>query len=377
MARPVAGVRKNTVIVTVPGSPKGARENLGAIVEFLPHACRQAAGMNSRAMHVGGVQRLESEAGISRGGMSNWHKKEFCHKNLIGMVPDADNHSHHKNHSHTLHHHSHAIPHAHTRPEDRPLSNDPAAGPSRRHRQSPYPMQSVGQALELIKQHSPRPSVIKKPVNIHLVGHVLAEDVTARESVPAFRASIVDGYAVRIPSSGKLPKGAYPVSIISHAQAGVVPELMDGQVARITTGAPLPPGSSAVIMVEDTVLKSMTDDGKEEKEVEILTSAVTEGENVREIGSDVQKGDTVLRKGAAISAIGGEFGLIASVGVQEVSVYRKPIVGILSTGDELVSHTSTSPLTSGEVRDTNRPTLLTAVKSTGFEAVDLGIASDQ
>jgi gephyrin len=121
----------------------------------------------------------------------------------------------------------------------------------------------------------------------------------------------------------------------------------------------------------------MTDDGKEEPEVEILTSAVTEGENVREIGSDVQKGDTVLRKGAAISAIGGEFGLIASVGVQEVSVYRKPIVGILSTGDELVSHTSTRPLTSGEVRDTNRPTLLTAVKSTGFEAVDLGIASDQ
>jgi gephyrin len=376
MARPVAGVRKQTVIVTVPGSPKGARENLGAIVKYLPHACRQAAGMNSRAMHVGGVERLEREAGGSKSGMSNFQRR-FCHTNLICIVPYADNQSHSKNHSHTPHSHGHGIPHAHTKPGDRPLSNDPAVGPSRRHRQSPYPMQSVEQALELIKQQSLKPSVIRKPVSINVVGHVLAEDVTARESVPAFRASIVDGYAVRIPSSGTLQKGVYPVSIISHAQAGLVPELIEGQVARITTGAPLPSGSSAVIMVEDTVLKCMADDGKEEKEVEILTSAVTEGENVREIGSDVRKGDTVLRKGTVISATGGEFGLIASVGVQEVAVYRKPIVGILSTGDELVSHSSARPLSSGEVRDTNRPTLLNAVKSTGFEAVDLGIASDQ
>jgi len=68
MARPVAGVRKRTVIVTLPGSPKGARENLGAIVKLLPHACKQAAGINSRAMHIGGVERLENEAGVSRGG---------------------------------------------------------------------------------------------------------------------------------------------------------------------------------------------------------------------------------------------------------------------------------------------------------------------
>jgi gephyrin len=238
-------------------------------------------------------------------------------------------------------------------------------------------MYSVQQALELISQHSLKPSVIKKAVDLDMVGHILAEDVTARESVPAFRASIVDGYAVRIPESGKLEKGIYPVSIISHAQAGVVPELKAGEVARITTGAPLPVGSSAVIMVEDTVLKTVSDDGKEEKEIDILTSAVTNGENVREIGSDVQNGATVLRKGVAISATGGEFGLIASVGVEEVSVYRKQIVGILSTGDELVPHTSKRPLRPGEVRDTNRPTLMTAVQSTGFEAVDLGIASDR
>jgi gephyrin len=68
MARPVAGVRKRTVIVTLPGSPKGARENLGAIVKLLPHACIQAAEINSRAIHIGGVQRLEEEAGVTRSG---------------------------------------------------------------------------------------------------------------------------------------------------------------------------------------------------------------------------------------------------------------------------------------------------------------------
>jgi gephyrin len=65
MARPVAGVRNRTVIITLPGSPKGAKENLEAIIKLLPHACVQAAGANSRSIHAGGVKKLEKEAGIS------------------------------------------------------------------------------------------------------------------------------------------------------------------------------------------------------------------------------------------------------------------------------------------------------------------------
>jgi gephyrin len=240
-------------------------------------------------------------------------------------------------------------------------------------------MKTVEEALSLIKEHSLKPITETRPVDGNLVGHVLAEDIAAPEAVPAFRASTVDGYAIRMPSSGKFEKGVYPVAFVSVAHAGEVQELQEGQIARITTGAPLPPGSSAVIMVEDTVVKSVTDDNKEEKEVEILTSEIEEGENVREIGSDVQQGSIIMRKGDGVSAVGGELGLLASVGIQHVLVYRKPVVGVLSTGDEIVHHMDVAPgkLKFGQVRDTNRPTLITAIERTGFKAVDLGIAADK
>lgn len=370
MSRPVAGVRNNTLIVTLPGSPKGAKENLAAIIKQLPHACQQAAGMDSRSLHVGGVTKLERDAGVAVNGADTSSHQGHSH---------SHSHGHGHNHGHG-HGHEHSGPRAHTTPEDRPhISNDPSAGPTRRYRESPYPMLSVDEALSQISQHTPAPVVIKSAVSEDLVGSVLAEDVTARESVPAFRASIVDGYAVIASTHVLVPstKGVFPVTSISHAQPGEVPELKAGEIARITTGAPLPPGATAVVMVEDTVLRSKTDDGQEEKEVEILTDAIKPGENVREVGSDVQSGEVIMKKGEGITAVGGELGLLASVGTREVSVYKKPVVGVLSTGDEIVQHDREGELRLGEVRDTNRPTLLTAIRRSGFDAVDLGIASDK
>jgi len=236
-------------------------------------------------------------------------------------------------------------------------------------------MLSVDEALELISAHVPKPHIIKHAVNKSVVGHVLAADVKAAESVPAFRASIVDGYAV---IASPATKGTFPVVFASHAHAGAeIPELKQNQIARITTGAPLPPGANAVVMVEDTVLQGMTEDGKEEAAVEILTGEVIPGENVREVGSDVEAGSIVMSKGEGITVTGGEFGLLASVGTKEVEVYRRPVVGVLSTGDEIIQHDRPGGLQLGEVRDTNRPTLLTAVEGAGFEVVDLGIASDK
>jgi gephyrin len=70
MSRPVAGVRKQTLIVTLPGSPKGAKENLESLIKQLPHACMQAAGADSRALHAGGIKKLEQEAGVNNGNQS-------------------------------------------------------------------------------------------------------------------------------------------------------------------------------------------------------------------------------------------------------------------------------------------------------------------
>jgi len=238
-------------------------------------------------------------------------------------------------------------------------------------------MLAVDEALKLIEENTPAPVTTKVPVDMSLGSSILAEDVKATESVPAFRASIVDGYAIKIPSSGKFAKGVYPVALISHAQPGEVQELKEGEIARITTGAPLPPGADAVVMVEDTVLASQTEDGKEEKEVEILTDAIKSGENIREVGSDVREGDVVMKRGEGVTVVGGEFGLLASVGTAEVSIYKKPVIGVLSTGDEIIDHLRAGPLKLGEVRDTNRPTLLSAIRSHHFEAVDLGIVSDK
>ena len=361
MSRPVAGVRNKTVVITLPGSPKGAKENLQAVLKTLPHACLQAAGVDSRSLHSGGVKKLEREAGIAS----------------EGTQPHS--HAHHHDHGHS-HGHGHGHGHAglvrHTRPSDNPMSNDPSLGPTRRHRSSPYPMLSVEDALALIQQNTPAPEIVTTKVDTHLVGSVLAEDVKARENVPAFRASIVDGYAVVVPEGGNM-KGVFPVTAISHAAPGEVKPLKEGEIARITTGAPLPPGATSVIMVEDTVLKSKTEDEKEEKEVEILADNVKEGENIREIGSDIKQGTTILHKGEQVSAVGGEIGVLAAVGVAEVKTYRRPIIGILSTGDEIVEHNRPEDLRLGEVRDTNRPTLISAAKESGYEVIDLGIASDK
>ena len=367
MSRPVAGVRGNTVIVTLPGSPKGAKENLQAIVKLLPHACLQAKGVDSRSLHKGGPMKLEEEAGTSN---SKSHQGGCGHQ-----------HHHHHNHNQQKdpsqgQSHGHGSLVRHTDPKSNPLSNNPNLGPGRRYRESPYPMVPVAEALELVEIHSPGPVIVEQSVDENIVGSVLAADVKARENVPAFRASIVDGYAVVVPRDGKL-QGTFPVVGVSHASPGEGGKLKEGEVIRITTGAPLPPGATSVIMVEDTTLKSMTTDDMEEKEIEIQVEGVREGENVREIGSDVEHGSVVLQQGEQISSVGGEIGLLSSVGVSKVDVYRRPIVGILSTGDELVEYNSSQTLRLGEVRDTNRITLISAVKHLGFEVVDLGIAKDK
>lgn len=367
MSRPVAGIRKKSLILTLPGSPKGAKENLQAVIKLLPHACTQAAGADSRQLHAGGLKKLEAEAGV--------FSTSGAHKPTTSYGHDG----HHHNHSHHHHHggsHGHVIPQAHTRASTR--SNDPNAGPTRRYRESPYPMLSVEEALRVIYDNTPAPVTIEAPVGPSLVGSVIAEDVYAAEAVPAYKASIVDGYAVIASVDGKeSTKGRFPVASISHAEAASgPPSLAPGTIARITTGAPLPPNANAVAMVEDTVLVSTTPDGSEEAVVEILTGEIKPGENVREPGSDVSLGSKLLEKGDLINSVGGEIGLLASTGTRTVKVFKKPCIGVLSTGDELVEHEIATELKGGQIRDSNRPSLISCLIAWGFSTIDLGIARD-
>ncbi|KAJ0413802.1 hypothetical protein BJY00DRAFT_321568 [Aspergillus carlsbadensis] len=365
MARPVAGTRNKSLVITLPGSPKGAKENLEAVIKLLPHACTQAAGADSRAQHAGGIKKLEAEAGVKSDVKSDSQHSHNHH------------HHHHHDHSHG-HSHGHVVPRAHTSPSER-QSNDPAAGANRRYRESPYPMLSVDEALKIISAQTPDPEVVEVPVNIDLVGSVIAEDVYAAEAVPAYLASIVDGYAVIAPESpeGQSTKGVFPVASITHAnEGGTLVPLEPGTIARITTGAPLPPNANAVVMVEDTLLASSTPDGKEEATIEILTGDIKPNENVRQPGSDVKLGSRILQRGDLITPVGGEIGLLAATGTKTVKVFKKPTVGVLSTGDELVEHSDPRKLQGGQIRDSNRPSILSCLKSWGIPAVDLGIARD-
>lgn len=360
MSRPVAGTCGRTLIITLPGSPKGAVENLEAVIKLLPHACIQAAGITpSRELHSGGVGKLEADAGLTQGSNHTTLATE-------GMVKEPGHHS--------CGHHHHA-PKPHTDPSSQ--ITKPGESVTRRLRASPWPMISVDEAHRIISQNTPGgANIISHPVDSSLIGYILAYDITAPVPVPAYRASIVDGYAV-VGSDGP---GVYPVVTVSHAAPAAgegIPTLQPGQVARITTGAPVPSGATAVVMVEDTELIRATEDGKEELEVEILASNMGIDENVRQIGSDISMGSTILKRGTEITAVGGEIGLLASVGIAEVKVFRKPVVGVLSTGDEVIDHDKAGMLSVGQIRDSNRPTLLTAIRAWGFKAVDLGIVKDK
>ena len=196
-------------------------------------------------------------------------------------------------------------------------------------------------------------------------GLVLAADVVAAEQVPPFANTAMDGFAVRAADVASVP---VTLEVVGTVAAGSTLDgaVGPGQAARIMTGAPMPDGADAVVMVEKTTLD-------EAAGTVIIDLSVSEGNHVRRAGEDVEPGDLLFAAGTVLTA--GHLGVLASVGVQEVECVRRPKVGVISTGDELVD--DGRPLQPGEIRDSNRRTLLTLVAEAGWEAVDLGIAVDQ
>jgi molybdopterin molybdotransferase len=191
------------------------------------------------------------------------------------------------------------------------------------------------------------------------VGRVLAEDVVASDDMPPFAAAAVDGYAL-VASDGTTPR-----RVATEIIAGVtdVQRVEPGMAVRIMTGAPLPPGADAVVMVEDVTER----DG-------VMASATQprSGENIHRQGQDVQRGQTVLMAGATLGP--AEIGLLATVGHVRASVYRRPVVAVIATGDELVE--ASEPLRPGAIRDSNSHALIASVIEAGGQPYPLGRVHD-
>jgi molybdopterin molybdotransferase len=193
------------------------------------------------------------------------------------------------------------------------------------------------------------------------LGAVTADAVVSAEAVPPFPNSAMDGYAVRAADTAGAPVDLKVVGMIAAGTAGDL-AVGAGEAARIMTGAPMPEGADAIVLVERT---------RTEGDVVTIDIAVEPGTSVRGIGEDVHEGDVVVGRGTVLTP--GHLGVLASVGVDRVRVHRRPRVGVLSTGDELVE---AGPLGRGQIRDSNRPTLVALLRESGFDAVDLGIARD-
>jgi len=194
-------------------------------------------------------------------------------------------------------------------------------------------------------------------------GRVLAQDVVAPENVPPFSNSAVDGYAVRTADTQTVPT---ELVVVDTVAAGAEPKIAvsTGQAIRIMTGAPMPQGADAVVMVEDT--QRVGDDRVSIGKAAKLYDAI------RDAGSDVNKGDTVFIAGTVLNAAGA--GVLASVNARVVQAYPRARVALLSTGDELV--TDGSPLKIGQIRESNLTMLDAMIAASGCEVINLGIIKD-
>jgi len=222
-------------------------------------------------------------------------------------------------------------------------------------------MLSVEEALEAILS---RISVLgtERLDVLASLGRVLAEPIVSRREIPPWANSSMDGYAVRAEDT----RAGVTLSVVGRVEAGALPSraIARGEAMRIFTGAPLPPGADSVVPQEDVEATN----GRV-----TLSGVVERAAYVRPAGEDVRVGDRVLEPGIRLSA--AEVGLLATLGHAQVTVYRRPRVAILSTGNELADlGTEPGP---GQIPNTNTYSLMAQVVETGGEPISLGVAPDR
>ncbi|MET0348271.1 MAG: molybdopterin biosynthesis protein [Rhizobacter sp.] len=224
------------------------------------------------------------------------------------------------------------------------------------------------EAERRVREHLHLAPLGRETVPLHqALGRVLADDVVATIDVPGFDRSNVDGFAVQAADTwGAMEEQVRSLALAGEALApGIVPrhEVKAGEATVIATGGMLPRGADAVVMVEHTD----AEDGRVQ-----VRRAATAGENVSYAGTDIARGETVLRANQSLSS--REIGVLAALGLAEVGVYRKPRVAIFSTGNEIVA--PGTPLPTGAVYDSNAAIIGAAVEELGGEPVRLGVIPD-
>ena len=227
-------------------------------------------------------------------------------------------------------------------------------------------MISVEKALKTILVNF-RPLGLEKINILEARKRVIGEDIFAPHNIPSADNSAMDGYAVRhIDTKGATQDKPLQLKIIEDIPAGKVAlkKIKKGEAARIMTGAVIPEGADSVIRQEDT---------KKNGKTVIIYSSIKKGLNIRFAGEDVQKGELVVNKGSAIRP--ADIGMLAALGKAFISVYQKPRVAIMSTGDELVDIETDPPL--GKIINSNSYSLAAQVLECGGIPIMLGISKDK
>ncbi len=227
---------------------------------------------------------------------------------------------------------------------------------------------SVDEAERILaKNFVPRPVGSESVSLSEAYGRVLANDVVSPFDIPPFSRSTVDGYALKASDTfGAEENRPITLRLAGRVNIGEAPKakVRKGTLVEIVTGAPIPEGADAAVMIEYTERKG---------DSVLVRQSVSHGENVMKAGSDIRKSETVLKKGTLLLPY--EIGALAAIGSVKVKVFKRPIVAIFSTGAEVTE--PGKPLTPGKIYDINAHALSAAVEECGCEPRNMGIVQDE
>ncbi len=228
------------------------------------------------------------------------------------------------------------------------------------HDKLPSPEQAWQIMASLLR---PNPEIIKIPLN-QAIGAISSENITAQYNVPFFANSAVDGYGIRI--SDAIIGAKLRISHHIVAQPQEIITLPEKSAVHIMTGAPVPSGVDAIIMLEDANIREdfLLIDEK-------IATKLKKFDNYRPIADDIAKGEILITQGEMINL--AKIGLLAAQNIKEIKVYAPLTIAIASTGDEL---SATDNLQAGQLFDINRPLLCNLCHKLGLKIIDLGIIAD-